>query len=421
MNRRARLAVGAIAALAVTFAGWLVWPDLTEADPEAVPFNSTPELVAYGEYLARAGNCIGCHTAPGGAPFAGGLGVATPFGAVYSTNLTPDIETGIGAWSSADFWRAMHYGKSREGRALYPAFPYPSYTRVSRADTDAIFAYLGSLPPVESGRIRPSLRFPYNTPLALAFWRALYFRPGEHSDDPERSAQWNRGAYLVEGLGHCGACHSGRTLLGGADSQADYAGGELAALGWDALPLTFDRQMSDEEAQDMAQLLMTGVSRCGVVSGPMAEVVLQSTQHLTAEDIDAIVAYIRALPPRAASTGGAGPPVSNARRHDLARAGAAVYAEHCADCHGDNGEGEPYVYPALAGNRLVTAASPNNLLLSVLLGGFAPSTAGNPRPHSMPSFAHRLSAEEVAAVATYLRSAWGNDAPAVTPAAVQRR
>ena len=162
-------------------------------------------------YPARAGDCVACHTAVGETPFAGGRRIATPFGDVYSSNLTPDDATGIGRWSRSDFWRALHYGKSRDGRRLYPAFPYPNLTRVTREDSDAIYAYLRSLAPVSRETPAATVGFPYDTQLALRVWRALYFRAGEAKPDPSRSAQWNRGAYLVEGLGHCSACHAART------------------------------------------------------------------------------------------------------------------------------------------------------------------------------------------------------------------
>jgi len=413
--------LAAAAAIVAALALWLAWPDLLEpAEIDATPLDHSAEQIARGEYLARAGNCTGCHTAPGGAPFAGGRPIRTPFGDVYSTNLTPDPATGIGDWTTADFWRAMHHGRSKDGRLLYPAFPYPSYTYVTREDTDAIFAYLMSLEPVASPRIEPDLRFPYDSRLALRVWRALYFRPAELEPDAERDETWNRGAYLVEGLGHCKACHSPRGRLGGIDPDAAYAGGRLPGAGWEAPPLNPTGAMTDAEAKDLATLLATGISKRTALSGPMADVVFDSLQHLSDEDIDAIVAYVRTLP--------AAPPAPPSRRtfsperyrETLAR-GASIYRERCADCHGANGKGKAYVYPPLAGNRLVTAPEPTNLIRNVMLGGFPPSTHGNPRPHGMPPFAHRLGAADAAAVLTYVRSAWGNAAPPVTAADVERR
>jgi mono/diheme cytochrome c family protein len=401
-------------------AAWLYRPELGERVAETT-VAATPELIAQGEYLARAGNCIACHTVPGGAPLAGGRAIATPFGEVVSSNLTPDEESGLGRWTSADFWRAMHYGKSRDGRRLYPAFPYPNYTRIRRPDADAIFVYLQSLQPVASAPRASAVRFPYDTALAQLVWRALYFRPGEQLEDAERSSEWNRGAYLVEGLGHCNACHTARTWLGGTDTAADYSGGTIPLTGWDALPLGFDTPPSDEHATDLMELLKGGTSRRDVTTGPMAEVVFHSLQHLDEADVAAIVTYLRTLPSRGSALQRLGPRVGPEQHELLVELGGGVYRNHCSECHGEDGEGEPYVYPALAGNRLVTAESANNALQTILYGGFAPSTAMHPRPYGMPPYAHRLSPTEIAAVLTYVRSSWGNTAGAVSPIAISER
>ncbi len=416
--KRPVLVGGTLAALIVIAALWWARPSQVEtAGLDAAP---TAERIAQGEYLATAGNCIGCHTSTGGEPYAGGRAIRTPFGNIFSTNLTPHDETGIGTWTADDFWRAMHNGRSKDGRRLYPAFPYTSYTHVTRADSDAIFTYLQSREPVAGPRIEPDLRFPYNVPLALVAWRALFFRTGGLEPDSERSPEWNRGAYLVEGLGHCKACHSPRGRLGAIESDAAYSGGQIPGLGWDAPPMNPNGEMTDAEAEDVATLLATGVSQRTAVTGPMAEVVFHSLQYLTEDDIAAMVEYVRTLPGRAA------PPASRAlfgaeRLQNVVLAGARVYAQHCADCHGDDGRGEPYIYPPLAGNALVTAPSATNLIRNVLLGGFPPSTSGNPRPYGMPPFAHSLSAAETAAVLTYIRSAWGNSAAPITAEQINRR
>lgn len=413
--------VGGLASIVLAFAAAAVWlaDPLPQIPQDDVAVVADEVQVERGRYLARAGNCIACHTAAGETPYSGGRAIETPFGDVYSTNLTPDIETGLGAWTAGEFWRAMHHGRSRDGRRLYPAFPYNNYTQVSRADTDAIFAYLRSLPPASKPRIAPRLRFPYDSDLALRVWRALYFRAGEFTADPQRDAQWNRGAYLVEGLGHCNACHTARTRLGGLDPEANYAGGPIPMLGWDALPLTSEQPMSDEQAAEMEELLHAGTSRRGVVSGPMAEVVFQSLQYLERADIAAMVAYIRTLP--RLTSGKADPPlVSEPARSALLTRGETIYREHCAGCHGDQGEGRPYVYPALAGNRVVNAPSASNAIRTVLHGGFGPSTAANPQPYGMPPYEQRLSSAEIAAVLSYIRAAWGNDAAAVAAFQVER-
>ncbi len=373
-----------------------------------------------GRVLALAGNCAGCHTARGGAPYAGGRGIETPFGTVYATNITPDPDTGIGRWSADDFRRAMHEGRSRDGSALYPVFPYTSYTRVTREDADAIFAYLRTLAPVRAANRPHALRFPYNLRPLLALWRALYFSPGEFRPDPARGPQWNRGAYLVQGLGHCGACHTDRNVLGASRSGADLAGGQLAASGWYSPSLTSPAEagVGHWPLDEVVALLRTGSTRRATASGPMASVVYDSLQHLPQEDLRAIAVYLASLsapatPATPATTAspapGAPPP-----------AGARLYERHCESCHGRDGAGAPPAYPALAANRAVTLPDPSNAIRAVLLGGFAPGTAGNPRPWGMPPFSHTLGDAEVAAVLTYVRGAWGNRAAAVSSAEVNR-
>ncbi len=408
-----------LAALLTGLALWLFWAD--RAPPIAVNGAApSEETIEKGEYLARAGNCIACHTVPGNPEYSGGRRIATPFGNVYSSNLTPDNETGIGQWSDADFWRAMRHGISRDGRRLYPAFPYSNYSRVKREDSDALFAYLKSLPAVRQPQPEPQLRFPYNTGLALRLWRALFFKPGRFEADPQRSTAWNRGAYLVEGLGHCNACHTARGFLGNSLASAEYAGGPVPMLGWDALPLTNSQPMSDKRASEMARLLKHGVSERNVTSGPMAEVVFHSLQHLADDDIAAMVTYIRSLPPGQTPASEQGLQVGEQRKALLMKQGAPLYSEHCADCHGEKGEGHPFQYPALADNQSVVADSANNIIRSLMYGGFGPSTKGNPRPYGMPPYAQQMSAEDMAAVLTYIRNAWGNEAAAVSPLQIRR-
>ena len=376
-------------------------------------------LVARGAYLAQAGNCMTCHTMRGGQQYAGGLGVATPFGVVFTSNLTPDKTTGIGSWSSADFWRAMHNGRSKDGRLLYPAFPYTSYTQVTREDSDAIFAYLRSLPAVSQPNLPHDLRFPFQTQAALAVWRALYFSPGVFQPEVNRSAEWNRGAYLVQGLGHCSACHSPRDALGGIGKGLDLAGGLIPMQNWYAPSLTSPHEagVADWDKAQIVSLLKNGVSSTASVSGPMAEVVLRSTQHLSQEDLGAMAQYLKELPPQ----GGAHEAgLAAAVLASSTSAAAKLYEQHCAQCHGDKGQGVANAYPALAGNRAVTMSSTENLVQMVLAGGYPPATAGNPRPFGMPPFVLVLDDSEVAAVITHIRNSWGNQASATTPLQVQR-
>jgi mono/diheme cytochrome c family protein len=415
---QARISLAVMGVLVAVCAGWLFWPAPVPVREGVSGVPAPAEQVARGAYLARAGNCLACHTVPGDAPYAGGRAIETPFGAVFSSNLTPDKGTGIGSWTQDDFWRAMHEGRSADGRLLSPAFPYPSYTRVTREDSDALLAYLRSLPSVARADTPDTLRFPYNTQAALRVWRALYFRQGNVEADPQRSAEWNRGAYLVEGLGHCAACHTPRDALGGPIADAAFAGGAIPMMGWDAPPLAEAEPIDDVRADEWVALLSSGTSASGVTTGPMAEVVFHSLQHLAKADIEAMVMYLRSLPFRGAPRSATALPVSTASRHRLMAAGETLYGMHCAECHGDDGEGHINRYPPLAGNRLLIGDSPRNAINAVLYGGFAPSTTTHPQPYGMPSYAHRLSDFEIAAVLSYVRGAWGNDAAPVSPVEV---
>ena len=370
-----------------------------------------PALVARGAYLATIGDCAACHTARGGEPYAGGRSLPTPFGDVPAPNLTPDDATGLGQWSFEAFWRALHEGVGRDGRALYPAFPYTSYTHVSRADALALFAYLKSLPPVRNATASPSLRFPYDLSASLAAWRGLYFRPGGFVPDPKQSAEWNRGAYLVQGLGHCNECHVARDNLGGLPKGAALTGGQIPAQNWYAPDLSTQAHGGLEgwSADDIVALLKTGQSAKGAAFGPMADVVMQSTQHMREDDLRAIATYLRSLPPRPAPANTGGQIAATA----AIDRGGKLYAQQCAGCHGKDGQGVPGVYPALAGNGSVLEPTGINAIRVVLLGGFAPTTAAHPRPYSMPPFAQQLSDADVAAVVSYIRHAWSNDAKPV--------
>lgn len=387
---------------------------LDESAPQAA-VAATPALIARGEYLARAGNCIGCHTQRGGAPYAGGRAIPTPFGSVFAPNLTPDAATGLGRWSADDFWRALHNGRGKQGQVLTPAFPYTNYALVTRADADALFVYLQSLPAVEQPRRPHELRFPYNTQIALNVWRALYFRPAEFTPEPAQSDEWNRGAYLTQGLGHCNACHATRNALGATGGLGDFSGGMLDALGWYAPSLHDPAEASvvGWSPQALQQWLRTGSNASASALGPMGEVILGSTQHLNDADLGAMAVYLQGLPQHAAARTEA---QTEARAEPrLRELGEKLFTEHCVSCHGAKGEGVAGAYPALAGNRAVLMSNPANLLRIIQRGGFAPSTAGNPRPFGMPPFAGVLDDNEVAAVASFVRNAWGNTAADVRP------
>lgn len=392
--------------------------DISMASPLQTPAGLSVE--ERGHYLVRVGDCMACHTRQGGADYAGGRMIPTPFGDFYSPNLTPDPETGLGSWSADDFWKAMHEGRSRDGSLLYPAFPYTNYTKLSREDSDAMFAYLRTLPAVKEPRREHQLQFPYNYRFLLVGWRALFFRPGVYQPDSAQDVQWNRGAYLVQGLGHCSACHEARNALGAVQSRDNPAGGLV--LNWYAPALAAPAEAGVQHwpKEDIVSLLRDGIAPGASTLGPMAEVVYESLQHASAEDLDAMATYLKSLEPTQP------PPAIGAVRvpahavDDMSKRGATIYADHCASCHGEAGEGAPPAAPALRGNRAVTMDSAVNPIRVVLFGGYAPGTAGNPRPFGMPPFGNTLSNQDVADVLTYTRSAWGNQGRPVSAAEVAR-
>jgi mono/diheme cytochrome c family protein len=411
----------------------LSWRGLPPRDEPAASLaaGAGAEQVTRGAYLARIGNCQGCHTAPGGAPYAGGRRIATPFGDVWASNLTPDPVHGIGRWSDEAFWRALHFGISRDGRLLYPAFPYPNTTHVSREDSDAIHAHLRSLAPVAEANRPHALRFPADQPWALAAWRLLFFEPGPalaprgakalEEGDTDQAAWRDRGAYLVRGLAHCSACHGERNRLGASGDGQRLGGALMPGQGWYAPSLhrADEAGVAHWALDEVVALLVTGVSARGSAQGPMAEVVLGGTQHLSPTDARAMAWYLMSLP-AAAARSDAAPDPAVADPDALRRRGAQLYADHCAGCHGQQGEGVAGAYPALAGNRAVLIDPPINLAQVILHGGFAPTTAGNRQPYGMPPYALQFDHADLAALLTYLRTAWGHQGTAVSPQAAQR-
>ncbi|MBV8472417.1 MAG: cytochrome c [Hyphomicrobiales bacterium] len=366
-------------------------------------------LIEQGQYLARAGDCVACHTAPEGRLFAGGLAMPTPFGTLYTSNITPDRETGIGGWTADQFYATMHTGRFPDGGLLYPAMPFGSYTKVTRQDSDAIFAYLRSVPPVRQANRPHDLKFPFNNRSLILGWRTLFFKEGEYKSDPNQSAEWNRGAYLVEGLGHCSMCHTAINALGGSSESEAFQGGLIPMQAWYAPSLTSDKEagLGDWSLKDIADLLKTGVSTRGAVYGPMADVVYNSLQYMTDADVQAMAVYLRSLaqprPPPGATSNMSG--VESSLLVDL---GKTVYNDQCAVCHGAEGLGKPPDFPPLANNQSIQMESAVNPIRMVLNGGYPPGTSGNPRPYGMPPFGQSLSDDEVAAVVTYIRTAWGN-------------
>lgn len=382
-------------------------------EPTAVsrPINGT---MSRGEYLAHVGDCVACHTQHGGAAFAGGFAMPTPFGTLYSPNITPDKATGIGTWSAAQFYQMLHTGRSRDGTLLYPAMPFPAYTKITHADSDAIFSYLRSLKPVRQANRENELRFPYNNRSLMYGWRILYFKEGTFVPTAESPAQLNRGAYLVQGLGHCASCHSTINALGGSGDDSAFAGGLIPLQNWYAPSLTSNQEsgLGSWTVVDIAALLKGGTSTRGAVYGPMAAVTHNSLQYLTDEDATSMAVYLKSLlelKPAAAKTGVA---------HDIPPAvlalGQRIYADRCAACHRSDGTGMPPAYPPLAGNPSIEMDISVNPLRMVLNGGYPPQTSDNQRPYGMPPFAQVLSDDEVAAVVTYIRVSWGNLGALVT-------
>jgi mono/diheme cytochrome c family protein len=345
---------------------------------------------------------VSCHTANGGAPFAGGLRLDTPFGYMLSPNITPDADTGIGRWSSDDFYRALHAGVNKHGQDMYPTMPYDFYTRVTRADVDALYAYLRTVKPVRNAVVVNHLRFPFNQRWTMGAWRELYFTEGTYRSDATKPAAWNRGAYLVEGLGHCSDCHSPRNLLGGIEKSKDYAGAVID--GWFALDLTSDiaTGLGAWSIADIATYLRTGVGKDRTTTlGPMAEVIRNSTRYLTDDDRLAMAEYLKSIPPDSRlRTGRVAPDATKAR-------GAQLYTDNCSGCHQAQGRGIPGVFPPLAGNPVVVAADPNDIVKVIDRG--IPARAGY---IAMPAFNTRLTDQQVADVANYLRTSWGNNAAA---------
>ena len=372
--------------------------------------------IAQGEYIARLGGCASCHTLAENKPLAGGYEVRTPFGSIYAPNITPDVATGIGSWSFDDFWQAMHHGKGDGGKLLYPAFPYTSYTKMQREDAQALFAYLQSLPAIHQENREASFDFPYSLRGALYVWRALYFNAGEYQADTSQSDEWNRGAYLVEGVGHCGECHTTRNALGAVDQKSTLAGGLIPVQNWYAPNLSMQKG-GDLEAwtqKDVIDLLKTGLSSKGSALGPMADVVRNSTQYMTDNDVKAVAVYLASLPA----------PVPSSKTAEIVKAtdskvGESIYTASCESCHGAEGQGVAGIYPALVNNPTVLEPTGINTLRSVLWGGFRVSSQSNPEPYSMPPFADALDNTQIAAVVNYIRQSWGNNATAISADAVK--
>jgi mono/diheme cytochrome c family protein len=363
--------------------------------------------IARGHYLVTAGDCVACHTKVGGKPFAGGRPVETPFGTIYSPNITPDQETGIGAWNDEQFYKALHAGIDPAGRHLYPAFPYPFFTKVTKDDARAMLAYLESIEPVRSKRPANDLDWPLDNRFLMMGWNWLYFGEGTFKADPNKGDQWNRGAYLVEGLGHCGACHTQKNFAGGDEKDHALEGGLLQQ--WHVPNITADDHegIGGWSNGDIVEYLKTGRNAHSGATGMMAEVVSDSTSQLKDQDLQAIAVYLKDQP---------GHPSHSTQQvsQDVLSAGKAIYEESCAACHQGNGKGVPGLFPPLAGNANLQSNDPTTLIRILLQGAQTVRTAAKPTFAAMPAYRWKLGDKEAAAVLSYVRNQWGNSAPAVT-------
>lgn len=374
-------------------------------------------VVDRGRYLARAGNCVSCHTSAGGQAFAGGLAFHTPFGTLYSSNITPDPETGIGRWSLDEFGRALREGVRPDGEHLYPAFPYSAYTKLSDADVLALYAYLKIVKPVTFAPPANDMSFPFNQRWTLRIWKALFLEVARFEPDASQSAVWNRGAYLVEGLAHCSACHSPRNFLGAERSGAAMTGGEYmgrVASGemrtWAAPNLTnVSNGLASWSVEDLVAYFKTGRTSFTETHGPMNEVILNGTRHLDEPDVKAMAVYLKSFP---GNRGDIGEPASAA----VLKQGATLYDLHCGTCHQPTGLGGPSedAGARLAGSPVVQASNPASLINVILYGPQLAKLQGVKRWQDMPDFYEKLADDEVAAIASYIRSAWGNVGGAVT-------
>lgn len=384
------------------------------------------EVEKRGEYLATAGNCTSCHTIDNGNPFAGGLKFETPFGTIYSTNITPDPDTGIGQWSLEEFTAAMREGKRPDGKNLYPVFPYTAYTKVSDEDIAAIYAYLQTVAPVKFSPPENDLGFPYNQRWTLGLWKMMFFDNSRFEPQPDQSDEWNRGAYLVEGLGHCGMCHTPRNFLGASDNSLAMTGGtymtrfEGKLSAWSAPNLTSaDSGLAMWSVDDITDYLKLGVSHRAGVFGPMNEVVVNSTRHMSREDVRAMAVYLKSLPANAQDGG-------KIASEEVRRAGSLQYDIHCGSCHLPTGEGSPEQGPPLVGSPVVLDVDPASLINITLYGAQTPHVSPSREWQSrtwirMEPFENKLNDEQVAALLSFVRSAWGHKASAVSPEQVAKQ
>ncbi len=380
-----------------------------------------------GEYLERAGDCVSCHSAPGGKAFAGGLKMGSPLGNIYSTNITPDPETGIGKYSLADFDRAVRQGIARDGHHLYPAMPYPSYAKLTDADVATLYDFFMKVAPVHQENLKNEIPSYLSFRWPLAIWNLVFTTSGGYVAKGDHDVDWNRGAYLVQGLGHCGACHTPRGFAWQEkaldDSYSDYLSGALLDA-WYAPDLRGDVRtgLGTWSKADLTDFLKAGHNHAETAFGSMIDVVNNSTPYLSDSDINAIATYLKSLPATSAQQTVAYDDSTTAalRSGHVSQPGAITYTGTCANCHGSDGKGFGPYTPALAGNPVVLDNDPSSLINLVLNGSNPLVVKGNPDPYRMPQFRQQYTDQEIADVVTFIRNGWGNQAPAVTADAVAK-
>jgi mono/diheme cytochrome c family protein len=368
-----------------------------------------------GRYLAVVSDCASCHTVPGSdRSFAGGRAIETPFGNIFAPNITPDLRTGIGAWSDDEFDAAVRKGIGRNGSRLYPAMPYTAYTKMSRGDVLAIRAYLDTVPAVGNAVVANTLPFPFNIRAVMRVWDALYFTEGEYKLDVRKSREWNRGAFLVDGPAHCGACHTPKSFLGG-DKMTEYLHGSNLQ-GWSSPDITNDtkRGLGGWSVDEVVAYLKTGHNRITAATGPMAEAVSLSTSRMTDGDVKAIATYLKSLPGR---QNDAKPLLPS---EPTMAAGGAIYRDQCSSCHALDGKGVARLFPSIADSSVVRSDDPTTAIRIVLRGARSVATRAEPTAPGMPAYGWQLDDAQIAAVLTYMRNSWGAAAPAVSANNVAR-
>lgn len=375
-----------------------------------------PEYDQYarGSYIATLGDCTACHTTDAKQPYAGGVKINTPFGVLAGANITPDRETGIGTWSYDDFRRAMTDGIGHGGKRLYGAMPFTAYTKMSEQDLQDLWAWIQTLQPIHHEVETNQLPFPFNIRTSLIAWNWLNFDKGTFEPDPKKSAEWNRGAYLVQGLGHCGTCHTSKNFLGGDKSDRFISGG--AVEGWYAPNLGADAHtgLGKWTQEDIVSYLRTGVNRYAIASGPMADAVRHSTQYWRDEDLRAVATFLKE-----GKTHDEKVPQPLAASDDRMKLGAQIYEAKCSACHSPRGRGERNIFPQLASNPLINQPDATSLIRVVSAGSRGVDTDARPTAPAMPAFAGVLDDEQIAAVLTYVRNSWGNAAEPVSASDVK--